>query len=172
MPSSPHPHDARLLHLLRCLPFLHTAQGVERSCEDQIAVGYLLIQTPRLVLWPSGSSGSAARSTSTRFFVYRILSVSARRRLCSAVLAARRFAPAGRAMAYAVTPGWPTAPFFSCGREHLRRLSAVGSAGGGPEAFEARLVQLPLSEDVTQSRAATLRASATSPGLKTHRTHT
>ena len=75
-------------------------------------------------------------------------------------------------MAYAVTPGWPTAPFFSCGREHLRRLSAVGSAGGGPEAFEARLVQLPLSEDVTQSRAATLRASATSPGLKTHRTHT
>ena len=63
-------------------------------------------------------------------------------------------------------------PPFSCGREHLRRLSAVGSAGGGPEALEARLVQLPLSEDVTQSRAATLRASATSPGLKTHRTHT
>ena len=36
---------------------------------------------------PSGSSGSAARSTSIRFFVYRILSVSARLRLRSSFLA-------------------------------------------------------------------------------------
>ena len=133
MPSSPHPHDARLLHLLRCLPFLHTAQGVERSCEDQIAVGYLLIQTPRLVLWPSGSSGSAARSTSTRFFVYRILSVSARRRLCSAVLAARRFAPAGRAMAYAVTPGWPTAPLFHVAANICGGSLPWAALEGGPK---------------------------------------
>ena len=62
---------------------------------------------------PSGSSGSAARSTSIRFFVYRILSVAARLSLCSAVLAARRFAPARSAMpsGHAVTPGWRTAPF-------------------------------------------------------------
>ena len=41
-----------------------------------------------------------------------------------------------------------------------------------PDAFEALVAQLPLGEDVTQARALMLRASATSPGLKTHRART